>query len=68
MSISSSSNLEEKREEAIKLFISAIQFPLDAFHLGDAITTELIRGADMLLRYVQDGTIPAGPQSNKTDA
>jgi hypothetical protein len=66
MSISSKSTDESNREEAIKLLISAIQFPASYPFAGDSIATELVRGADILLEYVQSGKFLA-PTAGPTD-
>jgi hypothetical protein len=57
MSISSSANAEEKREEAIKLFISAVQFPPGFPTYGENIAGEIIKGAELLLDYIKSGKI-----------
>jgi PHD/YefM family antitoxin component YafN of YafNO toxin-antitoxin module len=55
MSVSSSSTIAEKREEAVKLFISSVQQPITIANLGDEAAKQVIKGADILLNYIEYG-------------
>jgi PHD/YefM family antitoxin component YafN of YafNO toxin-antitoxin module len=55
MSINSSSNLAEKREEAVRLFVSSVQQPITIVNLGADVAKEIIKGADALLNYIEYG-------------
>ena len=60
MSIISNFTREDlQREEAVKLFISAIQYSPE-FHKsnsGEEIADDIIKGAEKLLDYVKNGKI-----------
>ena len=55
MAVHNSEN-EAKREEAIKLLVSAIQFPVSfpVDHVDD-VTKQIVKGADILLKYIESG-------------
>ncbi|MDR0759676.1 MAG: hypothetical protein LBF74_06140 [Treponema sp.] len=57
MSINSVPSIEEKREEAIKLFISSVQKPISAFDQADDAANQIVKGAEILLAYVLSGEI-----------
>ena len=64
MSISSASTIQEKREEAVKLFISALEQPITITNLADEIAKQVVIGAEMLLKYIESGEIKTPPANS----
>jgi hypothetical protein len=68
MSVSSDATVQVKREEALKLFISLVQQPLNNFNQGDIAAYHAIRGADLLLNYIESGTIENPEKAKQLDS
>jgi hypothetical protein len=58
MSISSVSTIQEKREEAVKLFASLFHEPGSFPVWGDETARQVCIGAEKLLEYINTGKLP----------